>query len=642
MPENPQSRIDEIAKKLYSTNFKDRSVFEKLKDREFEVSDTWKEDPGPTQRAMTRKPPQNSMLKKVLILSFSFFMVAVGIAATYFFKGSNLLSSSNVDISVQGPVSISGGDQIHLDIVITNNNDAAIDSADLLIEYPEGSYASANSQDALPRIRKSIGNIDAHGTIHETADAVIFGEANAEKTIQMTLEFRLAGSNATLEKKTAYTVSITSSPVDISIDTLKEANSGQEVEVDVHLKPNGNDPLMGLFLSVDYPFGFTFKSSNPSPQYNNKMWALGDLAPGSEKVIRIKGTLEGQDEEEKIFRAYAGTQSSKDPQELGITYNSISSSIFIKKPFLSLDTVVDNDYSDEHVSSSGKIVRVDVLWANNLPTQILDGQIQVKLNGDVLNRYSLVVGNGGFYRSSDDTIIWDSKSGNGDLAVIDPGEKGSVSFSFGFVPLVSQDGKKAFANPQVSIQVTAQGRRVSDTNVPEEINTVATKVIKVNSMFNLAARTVYYAGPFKNTGSLPPRVNQETTYTVIWTVTNSSNNVSGAVVRTTLPTYVKWLGVVSPGSENVTYNDIGGEVTWNVGLVPAGTGIASPAREVAFQISFLPSLSQLNQSPLLTSDITFSGTDNFTGTKLGGSSRPLSTKLSTDPAFTDNQSIVVQ
>lgn len=642
MPEKPKSRIEEIGKKLYSTSFKDRSVFETLKKGEYEVSDTWtpaKEEP---QGGVSGEPPHNRILKKVLILSFSFFLIAVAIAGLYFFKGSNLLSANNVDISVEGPVSLAGGDVLNMGIIITNNNDAAIEFADLLIEYPEGSYASVESKEALPRIKKSLGKINAHETVHETASAILFGQSNTEKNIDITLEFRLEGSNATLEKKKRYAVGITSSPVDVSIDMLKEANSGQEVEVDVHLKSNSSTPLTGLVYSIDYPFGFRFKDANPKPLYDNKMWVLGDLAPSAERIVKIKGVLEGQDEEEKIFRVYVGTQNERDAHALGITYNSVSRSIFIKKPFLALNVVVDNDTANEHVSSSGKIVRADVLWENNLPTKIIDGQIQVKLHGDIINRYSIAVSNGGFYRSLDDTIVWDSKSGNEALAVIEPGEKGSASFSFSFQPLVSKDGKQAFANPEVTIEVTARGRRVSDTNVPEEINTVAIKKIKVESSMNLASRSVYYAGPLKNTGPLPPKVNQETTYTIIWTITNSSNDISSALVRATLPTYVKWLGVVSPDSENVTYNEIGGEVVWNAGAVPAGTGINRAAKEVAFQVSFLPSLSQLNQSPPLTSEISISGNDNFTGTALRDTKRALSIKLSTDSTFLENQGIVVQ
>ncbi len=643
MPEKPKSRIEEVNKKLYSTNFKDRPVFETLKEREYEVSNTWTPLGGSgSQGSTVSESPHNRILKKVLILSFSFFIIAVGIALIYFFKGSNLLSVNNVDISVEGPVSLAGGDPLNMGIIITNNNDAAIEFADLLIEYPEGSYASTESKEALPRIKKSLGKINAHETVRETANAVLFGESNTEKNIQITLEFRFEGSNATLEKKKQYTIGITSSPVDVAIDMLKEANSGQEVEVDVHLKSNSSTPLKGLVFSVDYPFGFRFKDADPNPQYDNKMWILGDLAPSAERVVKIKGILEGQDEEEKIFRVYVGTQSERDPQALGITYNSLSRSIFIKKPFLALDMVIDNDSANEHVSSAGKIVRADVLWQNNLPTKIIDGQIQVKLHGDIINRYSIAVGNGGFYRSLDDTIVWDSKSGNDALAVVEPGEKGSASFSFSFQPLVSKDGRKAFANPEVTIEVTASGRRVSDTNVPEEINTVAIKKIKVESSLNLASRAVYYAGPLKNTGPLPPKVNQETTYTIIWTITNSSNDVSSAVVRTTLPTYVKWLGVVSPNSEGVTYNEIGGEVVWNAGNIAAGTGINRAAREVAFQVSFLPSISQINQSPLLTSEIPISGNDNFTGTTLSDTKRALSIKLSTDSVFLENQGIVVQ
>ena len=642
MPEKPKSRIEEIGKKLYSTSFKDRSVFETLKKEEYEVSDTWtppKEED--LSGATAGEPPHNKILKKVLILSFSFFLIAVAIAGLYFFKGSNLLSANNVDISIEGPVSLAGGDILNMGIIITNNNDAAIEFADLLIEYPEGSYAGTESKEALPRIKKSLGKINAHETVHETASAVLFGESNTEKIIQITLEFRLEGSNATLEKKKEYRIGITSSPVDVAIDMLKEANSGQEVEVAVHLKSNSGTPLKGLVFSIDYPFGFRFKSADPKPQYDNKMWVLGDLAPSAERVVKIKGVLEGQDEEEKIFRVYAGTQSARDARALGITYNSVSKSIFIKKPFLALDMVIDNDTANEHISSSGKIVRVDVLWENNLPTKIIDGQIQVKLRGDIINRYSIAVGNGGFYRSLDDTIVWDSKSGNEALAVIEPGEKGSASFSFSFQPLVSKDGRKAFANPEVTIEVTARGRRVSDTNVPEEINTVAVKKIKVESGMSLASRAVYYAGPLKNTGPLPPKVNQETTYTIIWTITNSSNDVSSAIVRTTLPTYVKWLGIVSPDSENVTYNEIGGEVVWNAGAIPAGTGINRATREVAFQVSFLPSISQINQAPFLTSEIVISGNDNFTHTTLRDTKRALSIKLSTDSIFLENQGIVV-
>src|SRR3989344_9088051 len=74
MPEKPKSRIEEITKKLYSTSFKDRPVFETLKEREYEVSDTWTPPEGSGSQGSTQMEPRhNRILKKILILSFSFF-----------------------------------------------------------------------------------------------------------------------------------------------------------------------------------------------------------------------------------------------------------------------------------------------------------------------------------------------------------------------------------------------------------------------------------------------------------------------------------------------------------------------------------------------------------------------------------------
>src|SRR3989344_730523 len=548
MNEKPESKINELNKRLFSSSFKDRPIIEKLDAGDSDVSDTWAREEKKSVPLTSSKPSrqQNTLLKKVLIFSFSFFVIAVGFAFFYLYKGANLLSADNVNISIEGPISVSGGDTLNLGVVITNNNDAAIDMADLLIEYPEGAYASADSQTSLPRVRKSIGRIEPHQTIRENVSAVLFGETNSEKKIAVTFEFRLEGSSATLEKKKEHLVTVSTSPVDIAIEMLKEANLGQNIEIVVRLKSNSNTPLTGLLFAIDYPFGFKWKASTPVPNFDNRVWKVGDLAPSGELVIRISGTIEGQDEEEKIFRGHVGTQNSRDEKSLGVVYNSVSRSVFLKKPFLALDMLVDNERGQTFVSADGKSVRVDILWQNNLPTNIIDGEIQVKTKGDILDRFSINAGNGGFYRSSDDTILWNSKSGAVALGVIEPGEKGAMGFSFGFLPIMTKDGKRAFANPEVTLEATVTGRRVSDINVPEEINTFTAKTIRVESKENLASRKVHYVGRFKNSGLLPPKVNQETTYTVIWTMTNSSNNASGAIVRTTLPTYVKWLGVVSP------------------------------------------------------------------------------------------------
>ncbi|OGZ07551.1 MAG: hypothetical protein A3C13_04880 [Candidatus Lloydbacteria bacterium RIFCSPHIGHO2_02_FULL_50_11] len=165
--------------------------------------------------------------------------------------------------------------------------------------------------------------------------------------------------------------------------------------------------------------------------------------------------------------------------------------------------------------------------------------------------------------------------------------------------------------------------------------------VRVSSQVQFASRAVYYVGPFVNSGPIPPRVEQETTYTVIWSIVNTSNSINNTEVRAVLPIYVEWYGSVSPGTENLTYNQNTNEVVWTAGNIPAGTGIDKPPREVAFQVVLTPSLSQLRSAPALVTQIRLSATDAFTGVLLEQNKSDITTDLSTDPKALRDTDLVV-
>ena len=641
--ENRKDKLKELRKRLYTKGFKGKPVFQgKLSSKEYKVNNEWDN----TENTNTSKEKEKSeitankipMIKKIFIGSVIFFILALGFVAFTFYRGSNVISADNINIEITGPVSVKGGEEFELGVNIKNKSETDIESASLLIEYPKGAYESFDSQDELVRTRKEIGTVSLASPATVKIPLVLFGEENSEKEINFTLEFRFKGSGATLEKSKVYNVRISSSPVNLSFFVPKEASIKQEFDVVVDIESNSNNPIKDLLVKVEYPFGFVFKGASPSASIGENIWHIGDLLPSDKKTIKIRGAIDGQEGDEKVFRVSIGTSSKESEDSIGTLYNFVSESIYVTKPFLGINLLVDGNASPEYVSKSGKSIRVDILWESNIPTRIIDGQIKVKLNGDVLDKFSVLVSNGGFYRSSDNTIIWDKRN-NSNLSVIESGEKGSVNFTFKPLPLVKSNGG-IFEKPEISIDVSASGKRISDTNVPEEVTTSIGKNIRVESDLAIIPRVVYYTGPFKNTGSLPPVADKQTTYTVVLTVTNSSNNASNVVARTTLPTYVKWLGVVSPSDEDISFNEAGGEIVWNVGNVERGAGITSAAREVAFQIGLLPSVSQIGKVPLLTGKITLTGTDSFTNTVIKETKEGLSTRLSTDPYFKINQALV--
>ena len=141
---------------------------------------------------------------------------------------------------------------------------------------------------------------------------------------------------------------------------------------------------------------------------------------------------------------------------------------------------------------------------------------------------------------------------------------------------------------------------------------------------------------------MPPKEKEETTYTIVWQVTNGTNEISNATIRSTLPTYITWKGVVSSDSENVIYNELGGEVVWNAAKIEAGAGITREPKEVAFQVGLIPSVTQVNKSPVLITETTLTAMDDFTGLIVNDVEYDKNIRLTTDPYYVKGEGEVVE
>ncbi|MEN9614087.1 MAG: hypothetical protein RLZZ347_394 [Candidatus Parcubacteria bacterium] len=635
-------RIDEVNQSLYSANFqpKEKRRALHLRDqgvvrRDFGSEPIAEYVPEPVAGGVA----QWSFTKKLFVSSLGFFGVALLVALYVVLGGGNVVSTDNVDIKISGPVSINGGEELVLDVSVVNNNNTALELTDLVVTYPEGTRSSTDLDTNFTKYRESLGDIPAQSVSKKTIKAILFGEQNSKKQIKIGVEYRVAGSNAIFYKEKEYEIVISSSPLSLAVNSVTEANAGQTVDFTIDVTSNSTHTLNNVVLSAEYPFGFGFKSASPDSSYGTTLWRLGDIAPNSKRTIVVHGIVSGQDGEERVFHFNAGIGNTTDEKSLGAVFLSSIHSITIRKPLFAVDMAVDGNQSAEYVTRGGRNTRVDVLWSNNTSDRISNATIEVSLKGDPLDKGSISVDRG-FYRSIDNTIVWDASTVS-DFASIEPGATGRLSFNFSSRPSLTSSGP-SFTNPDITLTTLASGQRVGIGSASEPVTSTLSRRIKISSDLILSAAALYSTGPFKNTGAIPPKVDTETTYTILWTLSNSSNAVTDAKVSSVLPSYVKWLGVVSPSSESVTYNPVGGEVVWDAGDVPAGTGFSKNKHQVAFQVSFTPSLSQLGSVPKLTNEVVVSGTDSFTNSELKDIKNGLTTRLSTDPSFVAGNDAVVK
>lgn len=631
-----KSSIERLKKRLYSRSADEMeqneasgvSTRRRLRELSYnDASTVWQEDAPKPHHAYNR----DKILKYILGGAALFFMLSLAVSAFLLTQNASL-SPKKVKIEVQGPAAIAGGEKLTLQMLVRNDNTAAIEEAELVIEFPPGTRSATDLETELPRLREPLGTLQAGGEIRKTVRAVFFGEENSEQVVTFYVEYRVVGSSATFSSQEQhYPLVLTSAPISVLVDVVTEITSGQLLEFNLTIISNSDTELKDVILSAEYPFGFVFEKASPKPAFRNGVWELGDIKPEQKKTVTLSGRITGENADERIFRFAAGSRSARNETELGTAFMTVLRSVFIQKPFIGVEFAVNGSTGSQPTVTRGEHVRGDITWFNNLPSRIYDAKITVDLSGEGIDKRTISAPKG-FYRSSDDTITWTSDTDE-NLQELGDGDRGVVTFTFETLDIT----EGTLREPAIHASIDIEGKRLSENNVPEIIRSSIARTIKIASDLTLASRVVYFAGPFKNEGPLPPETNTKTTYTVLWTVTNSSNGVSGVTVEAALPSYVRFLNKFEPSSAEVTYSQVGGRVTWSVGTLAPGA-----RKDVAFQIELEPSLSQVGFSPVLVGEQTVRGIDNFTSTTVGASRPSLTTWLTTDPEFDKGQDLIVE
>ena len=579
-------------------------------------------DPYLINNPMASSKKRMSLPVIFLIAASIFFLAALGYIGFKYLGGENVISANNVSIDITGPISISAGESLINNVKIKNDNSVDLTSLNYLVEYPDGTRQVSDISKELKREGNVIDTLKAGESFQRDFRSILFGAENDVKTIKVTIEYRVPGSNAIFHKDKSFDVLISSAPVSVTVSGLTEITSGQSLTFTAEVRSNSIKVLKDLILQSIFPFGFNLKSSVPE-QAGLNVWKIGDLEPNGVRRLTFTGTMEGQDGEERVFKFIVGLKKTTDNLSIGTPFFSLISSVTIQKPFIGVSLVVNGDTSAEYIAEANKVLRTDVLYQNNLPTKIIDAEISIKLTGNTLNRNSVVVNSG--YFSSVDNLITFNKNTFDKLAILDPDASGNFGFSFSTYPFGTVVGN----NQEITMTVTVKGRRSEGENVPQEVLSSTVKKIKIISDLNLSSLISYYAGPFKNTGILPPKAEKETTYTITWSLSNTFNDVGNVTVSASLPSYVRWLNVVS-GNENVTYNPVGGQVVWKPEDIKSGIGIKTSPKQVSFQVSFLPSLSQVGSAAYILTNTVVHGIDKFTNTDVTSTQSDLNTELNGD------------
>jgi hypothetical protein len=413
---------------------------------------------------------KSTFLNWLLGGSVAFFLISLAVAGYIFFGGRNVISGKNVVFQIEAPISVSGGESFSIDVTIENKNETTLFDNDFLIEYPEGVRDPRDLSKDTRRYRETLEDLKPGEKITKKIDLVFFGEAGSLKNINFSLQYRVSGSNATFSKKETKSISLSNSPVSVSISSPSEVGIGGEVSFVVDIGANASVDTKDLAMIVDYPFGFNLVNVEPRASLSNNVWNLGDLKPGSQRQITIRGDFDSGTGEERLIRFLIGTKDPKDPKKIAVPFLSKTQSILVTAPSVGLNLTIDGMDLEEYVANPGGSIGANISISNGLSGRLANVSVTAKISGNLFDKTTLSSGTG-FFKSENNEIIWNQRS-DSKLAFIDPENSTSLGFGFSIPQSV-----KSIKNPSMEILVSVVGEYSSDTTGIEKVKVSTTKKI---------------------------------------------------------------------------------------------------------------------------------------------------------------------
>ena len=547
---------------------------------------------------------------------FGVALVAIVLAIggwIYFMQPSQAL---NVGIQLSAnPANVLIGDQFTLSVALSNNSGSALKNAAIALVLPSNVVSVETPGQRV--ISQPLGSVDANGVSHEDFHLMAANAANTLAHFTAKVTYSAAGSSAQFENDGALDVAVGGPAISVNIFAPGNVFSGQNFPVTVNYNNDTDHAIDGMSLAMQYPPAFSFmKASSSFAADGNNAWSLGTIPPNGSGAITITGNLVGPT---SASYPIAALLSESIGGQNYVIDNPAASVVLAESP-LSFTIAVDG--SQNYVSTTGDSLNYVLAFTNNATVAFQNITIVAKLAGSMFD-FSSLQSNGSF-NSTADVLTWNGAAVP-QLLSLAPGQSGSVAFSI--------RTKSAFPIRLLSdknYSVTASAKLQSPT-VPA--NTAASSTISVaNITTKLGGNIVLGAKGYWLSGPYPPKVNKKTQYAIHWLITNYATEADNVTISAYLQSGTTCAGVATAPASSSTFmcDPSNGQVTWQIPVVAATTGITGKPLEAVFHVVNMPAVNQVGQDVTLIGPATLTATDGFTGAAMKSSAGAITTALPDD------------
>ncbi len=547
--------------------------------------------------------------RKGIIATFVLLLLLVG---AYLFWNRASFNKNGVNVSIEGPQEVTGGDLVTYKVKYTNTNNIALENVTLDFFYPTDAIPfKDNTIQKIQHTAVKLDPIPKGGSGEQEFQAFIVGDRGNIKTAQVHFNFSPAGLSSVVQSDASLATTISNLAVPLTLVAPPTTVSGQQLTYLIDYRNESNQDLNDLRISAKYPDRFNITNSSPKPTAGNTTWDIPTLHAGDGARITVQGALSGAQDEHKTAVVILQKKIATATGDAYVDFEKVTADSVISTPPLSVSMAINN--STNYTAHLGDVLSYVISYRNSSDVTITGLNLSARLIGSMFD-VSTVQVNNGFFDSATNTVIWNA-GGVQEFNNLGPNQSGSVTFN---VKLKNNFGGAIGASNSV-VKVSAH---LETPSVPAGIN--ADRLFSEQDVVTAIATAPVFSQSVVSSndqvgasGPMPPKVGTKSTLAVRWNLVNPSHDVSSAKVTATLAPGVTWGNAVSAGASqpNVQFNSKNNTITWDLGTLPGGVGVQFPAYDAKFLISITPSINQAGSPVALLKNVQFQGTDSFTKEK---------------------------
>lgn len=551
------------------------------------------------------------------IFSFLIILAAViGIAGFFWIWQKNIYSKEDLRLEIFGPSEITLGQEVEYIVKYKNDSEFRLDKPEFIFEPPEYSL-----QDGKIFERQIMGTDKLGEAIYPGEERTfafkmrILGKEGDVKIAKASMSYQPKDLKARYERSSSFVTQIKSAPITLDFDLPSRVAAGKDFVFRINYFSNIDYLLTDLRCEVDYPLGFEFIKSSPKAIEKTE-WEIPVLNKSDGGRIEVFGKFSGEIGEAKVFKVRLGTWKEGE----FILLKEVTKGVEIVELSLYLRQEINGN--PQYVALPGDWLHYEIYFKNIGEDDLSNLFMVNQLEGAAFD-FQTIRSSFGSHQPGDNSIVFDWRKVS-ELQYLIPMEEGKVDFW-----IKVKDDLGNVKNPTLR-------NKVFIGQIKEEF------ITKITSKLEITQKGYFEDEVFGNSGPLPPRIGETTTYTIMWHIKNYYSDVKNARVKAVLPSRVELTGKIFPEEEvpKFSFDSESREVVWSVGDLERGLGVSKPPRTIAFQIAFTPEASQQNQISEIINQAKVTGEDGWTEAIIQNSAPAINTTLPDDPTITNETGIV--